>query len=58
MECLLVNEVRWNVCWFGKEVLGGCYGSWADDCASDDQKVMEEIMLDVGRLMVDRISGL
>ena len=40
MECLLVNEVRWKACWFGKEVLGGCYGSWTDDCASDEQSAL------------------
>ena len=94
MECFLVNEVRWKAWRFGKEVVGGCYGSWADDCASDEQsalnnsdhsvhsvsvilkgvvagwergfgqnkryfqKVMEEIMLAVRRLIVDRIAGL
>ncbi len=52
------NGEGWKACWFGKEVFGGCYGSWADDCASDDQKVMEEIKLDLGRLMVDRMAGL
>jgi len=40
VECLLGDLVRWKAWRFGEEVLGGCYESWADDCASDEQSAL------------------